>query len=176
MPPLLHKYWDELLLPVLRQDHPPTIPQAVIVQDQQVLLVQRDQPRFWELPGGNLLTGEAPEEAVLREVREETGVQVRIVELLGWYERTGFRAHRAPVYLCHPEHGQPRPGDDDIVQVQYFPLRTLPRGLGPWYRPILERDLPSLQPRPLQRTQRLGLRTVLHCVGLDLASRLGWLR
>ncbi len=173
MPGHFDKYWHDLLLPVLRRDCPPTIPQAVIVQDQHVLLVQRDKPRFWELPGGGLLPGEQPEEAVSREVREETGVQVRIVELLGWYERTGFRAHRAPVYLCQPESGQARPGDDDIVQVQYFPLHTLPRGLCPWYRPILERDLRSTQPRPLYQTQRLGLLTVLHCVGLDLASRLG---
>ncbi|MGE3535966.1 MAG: NUDIX hydrolase [Candidatus Tectimicrobiota bacterium] len=176
MPLSLAKYWYDLLLPVLRQERPPVIPQAVILQEQQVLLVQRDSPRFWELPGGSSLPGEAPETAVVREVREETGVQVRVIELLGWYERTGFRAHRAPVYLCQPEYGQPLPGDSDVRQVRYFPVQRLPWGLCPWYRSILARDLWSVQPRPLQQTQRLGWRTVLHCVGLDLASRLGVLR
>jgi ADP-ribose pyrophosphatase YjhB (NUDIX family) len=175
MPFQLHKYWHDLLMPVLRHDRPPTVPQAIVLQGQQVLLVQRDTPRFWELPGGSMAPGETVEETVIREVQEETGVHVEIVELLGWYERTGFRAHRSPVYICRPCSGQPQPQDDDTVQVQYFPLRALPRGLCPWHRVILERDLCSTQPRPLQHTQCLGLRTVVHCLGLDLASRLGLL-
>lgn len=171
----LHKYWHDLLSPVLRHDCPPTVPQAIVLQDQQVLLVQRDNPCFWELPGGSMTSGESAEETVVREVQEETGVHVEIVELLGWYERTGFRAHRSPVYVCRPYSGQPQLQDDDTVQVQYFPLHLLPHGLCPWYRVILERDLCSAQPRPLHHTQHLGLRTVLHCIGLDLASRLGLL-
>src|SRR5919204_3295552 len=171
----IHKYWHDLLMPVLRQDRPPTVPQAIVLQGQQVLLVKRDNPRFWELPGGGMAPGESAEETVVREVQEETGVRVEIVELLGWYERTGFRAHRAPVYVCRPYNSQPPPQDDDTVQVQYFPLHALPRGLCPWYRVILERDLFSPQPRPVQRTQHLGLRMVLYCLGLDLASRLGLL-
>jgi ADP-ribose pyrophosphatase YjhB (NUDIX family) len=172
----LRKYWHDLLIPVLRHDHPPTVPQAIVLQDQQVLLVQRDHPRFWELPGGGMAPGESAEETVVREVQEETGVRVEIVELLGWYERTGFRAHRSPVYVCRPCSGQPQLQDDDTMQVQYFPLHVLPHGLCPWYRVILEHDLLSAQPRPLHHTQHLGVGTVLHCLGLDLASRLGLLR
>lgn len=168
----LHKYWYDLLVPVLRQDRPPLVPQAIVLQDQQVLLVKRDNPRFWELPGGGMAPGETPEETVRREVQEETGVHVEIVELLGWYERTGFRAHRSPVYVCRPQSGPPQSQDDDTVQVRYFNLHTLPRGLCPWYRVILQRDLLSSHPRPLRQTQHLGLGTVLHCIGLDLASRL----
>lgn len=176
MPFQLHKYWRDLLIPVLRHDRPPTVPQAIVLQCQQVLLVQRDQPRFWELPGGGMAPGETAVETVVREVQEETGVRVEIVELLGWYERTGFRAHRSPVYVCRPYSGQPQAQDGDTRQVQYFPLHALPHGLCPWYRVILECDLCSPQPRPFQHTQHLGLRTVLHCIGLDLASRLGLLR
>ena len=146
-----HKYWRDLLMPVLRQDRPPTIPQAIVLQDQQVLLVQRDNPRFWELPGGGMVPGETPEATVVREVQEETGVQVEIIELLGWYERTGFRAHLSPVYVCRPQSGPPQAHDTDTVQVRYFPLHRLPRGLCPWYRSILQRDLPSPHPRPLRQ-------------------------
>ena len=171
----LYKYWHDLLSPVLRHDRPPTVPQAIVLQGQQVLLVQRDNPRFWGLPGGGMAPGESAAETVVREVQEETGVRVTIVELLGWYERTGFRAHRSPVYVCRPYSGQPQLQDDDTTQVQYFPLHPLPHGLCPWYGVILERDLLSAQPRPLQHTQHLGLWMVLHCLGLDLASRLGLL-
>ena len=54
MPLQLHTYWHDLLVPVLRHDSPPTVPQAVVLQGQQVLLVKRDSLRFWELPGGNI--------------------------------------------------------------------------------------------------------------------------
>jgi len=120
----LHKYWRDLLMPVLRQEQPPTVPQAIVLQDQQVLLVQRDHPRFWELPGGGMAPGETPEETVVREVWEETSVRVEVVELLGWYERTGFRAHCAPVYVCRPHSGPPQAQDADTVQARYFPHST----------------------------------------------------
>jgi 8-oxo-dGTP pyrophosphatase MutT (NUDIX family) len=136
-----------------------------------VLLVQRDNPLLWELPGGGILPGEHPETTLCREVQEETGVCVEIVELLGWYERTGFRAHRSPVYLCHPVGGQLRPQAEEAVMVRFFPLQALPRGLFPWYRPILQQDLVSPELHPLQRTQHLGIRMVLHCVALDLGNR-----
>ena len=168
----LQKYWHDIVAPMVRQEPPPTVPQAVVLHEQQVLLVQRDTPRLWELPGGGILPGEHPETTVLREVQEETGVCVEIVELLGWYERTGFRAHRAPVYLCHPVGGHLRPQEEEAVTVRFFSLQALPRGLFPWYRPILHQDLVSLEPRPLQRTQHLGIGMVLRCLALDLGNRL----
>jgi 8-oxo-dGTP pyrophosphatase MutT (NUDIX family) len=172
----LFKYWRDILLPILCCDPPPIIPQAVVLRDECVLLVQRDSPRLWELPGGSMAPGETPEQTVLREVREEAGFEVVIVDLLGWYERTGFRAHRSPVYLCHPTGGRLPTQDDDTVTMRFFPLQRLPRTMFPWYRPILQRDLHSTQTRPLYRAQRLGVWTLLQCTGLDLASRCGWSR
>jgi len=173
MPWQLHTYWHDLLAPVLRQEPPPTIPQAIVLQGTEVLLVQRATPRFWELPGGSMAAGETPEETVIREVWEETGVCVVIVEMLGWYERTGFRAHHSPVYICCPQSPLRQTLDADTLRAQYFPLQQLPRGLCPWYRVMLQQDMVSCAPRPLRHTQHLGLRTVAHCLGLDLGSRCG---
>ena len=59
---------------------------AAILVDHKVLLVKRVKtanflPNFYELPGGRLEFGESPEEAVIREVREETGLEVEIFEI-----------------------------------------------------------------------------------------------
>jgi ADP-ribose pyrophosphatase YjhB (NUDIX family) len=171
----LHKYWQDILLPIVRRDAPPTIPQAVVIQAQQVLLVKRDNPALWELPGGGIMGAESPEETVQREVREETGITVEVLELLGWYERTGFRPHYAPVYVCRPLAGSLRPHAEEALSVRYFPLHALPRSLFPWYKSILQVDLYSATPRPVQRRQHVGLRTLCHCLTLDIGSRLGWL-
>jgi 8-oxo-dGTP pyrophosphatase MutT (NUDIX family) len=168
----LRKYWNDIIAPVLRFEQAPTIPQAVVLQEQHVLLVKRDNPMLWELPGGGLLPGETPEDAIVREVYEETGIRIKIVSLLGWYSRTGFRAHLSPIYICHPISGEPILHSEDVIQVHYFPLHSLPRGQFPWYRPILQHDLLSSELRPLRRTQHLGIGTVLHCILLDLACRL----
>jgi ADP-ribose pyrophosphatase YjhB (NUDIX family) len=52
---------------------------------QKVLLTRRTDNGRWCLPGGQMEAGESVLEACAREVREETGLQVRIVRLLGVY-------------------------------------------------------------------------------------------
>ena len=173
MPLKLRKYWSDILRPALARQDPPIVPQAIVLRGQEVLLVKRDSPALWELPGGGILSGETSEDATRREVEEETGVRVEILELLGWYERTGFRAHRSPVFICRPLQATLRPCTEDVVDARYFPLTDLPRAMFPWYLPILRTDIAGPGPRPLRRRQHLGLFVVLHCVWLDAGSRLG---
>jgi 8-oxo-dGTP diphosphatase len=172
----LRKYWSEILRPAFSRDEPPIIPQAIVLRGQEVLLVKRDSPALWELPGGGVRAGEAFEDAACREVEEETGVRIAIVELLGWYERTGFRAHRSPVFICRPVHASPRRPSEDVVDARYFPLTDLPQAIFPWYRTVLGNDMMVAKPRPLQRRQHLGLSVVLECVWLDARARMGLIR
>ena len=51
----------------------------------RVLLCHRTDRDLWNLPGGRVGPGEAPWEAVVREVREEVGLEVRVEKLLGVY-------------------------------------------------------------------------------------------
>jgi ADP-ribose pyrophosphatase YjhB (NUDIX family) len=59
---------------------------AVFDESGRLLLIQRADTGAWAMPGGAAEVGETPAEAVAREVREETGLEVRAVQLLGIYD------------------------------------------------------------------------------------------
>ncbi len=63
---------------------------AYITNDQgQVLLVQTNHRQdTWELPGGQVEEGETLEEAVVREVEEESGIEIRVRGVSGVYQNT----------------------------------------------------------------------------------------
>jgi ADP-ribose pyrophosphatase YjhB (NUDIX family) len=167
------KYWTDLIKPALLGKTIPIIPQAVVLRHEEILLVKRDNPQLWELPGGGVLSGETIEDAVRREVQEEAGIAIEIVEFLGWYERTGFRAHRSPTYVCRSISGNLVSTAEDVIDVRYFPLKDLPKNIFPWFRPLLSNDVNSARSSPLKRTQHLGCSVVLRCIGLDVGGRLG---
>ena len=64
---------------------------AVITDDAgRVLLCQQSQGhRLWGLPGGKVRDGESPIHAVIRDIREETGMETELIELVGMYQLTG---------------------------------------------------------------------------------------
>lgn len=59
---------------------------ALIVQQQKVLAVRRSETMplsgFWEFPGGKLEIGESPEDCIVREIREELGVDIVVLDAL----------------------------------------------------------------------------------------------
>ncbi len=58
---------------------------GICIKDDAVLLVDqsfKDMPRFWSLPGGKVEEGEELHEAIIREIKEETGIDVVVERLL----------------------------------------------------------------------------------------------
>ncbi|WP_243545816.1 A/G-specific adenine glycosylase [Pseudodesulfovibrio tunisiensis] len=80
-------------------------------------------PGLWEFPGGVLEDGETPELAVVREYREETGLEVRPVEKIG-VVRYGYTKYRVTMhgYFCLPVHdGEPAPDFRAAVDGKFVP-------------------------------------------------------
>lgn len=57
-------------------------------EDNRVLFCLRNDYDMWNLPGGALEKGESPWEGVIREVKEETGLDVKVIRLAGIYSKT----------------------------------------------------------------------------------------
>ena len=102
-----------------RPETPALTADAVILDSQRgVVLVRRAHPPFqggWALPGGFVEVGETTAAACVREAREETGLEVEPIELLGVYSEPGRdpRGHTvSAVYLCRVTGGELRGGDD----------------------------------------------------------------
>lgn len=60
---------------------------GVILRDAQgrILLEKRSDNGMWGIPGGGIDPGESVQEAALREIKEETGLTIRIIKLIGVY-------------------------------------------------------------------------------------------
>ncbi len=106
---------------------------ALVERDGQVLLVRRAvDPKlgFWCLPAGYVEYDEGPITAVLREVREETGLMVRVTGLLAAYHvRSDPRGMGVIlVYRAVPRAGELAPGDD-ASEAAYFAPNEIPHEL-----------------------------------------------
>ena len=103
---------------------------SLVFRDGQVLLARRGntpQQGFWTLPGGFVDAGEDPARAAERECLEETGLTVRVTELIdilsGQEHPRG--AHILIVYRAEILSGEAQPGDD-ADRVGFFELNDLP--------------------------------------------------
>jgi 8-oxo-dGTP diphosphatase len=92
-----------------------------------VLVERRYEPLGYALPGGFVEVGETVEKAVLREVKEETGLDAQIVKLLGVYSEPNRdpRFHVVSVVFVLDAYGEPK-GGDDAKKAVVFPLEDLP--------------------------------------------------
>lgn len=126
---------------------------ALIFDGERVLLAHRRAIDWWNLPGGALDPGETVDEALRREVREETGLHVEVGQLVGVYSKPLKQeivlSFRCQVSADPPEHIR----DDDIDESRYFALQALPARILPKHRERIT-DALLKQEQAIVRAQR----------------------
>ena len=159
--------WWGLVAPRTTERRPLVVIQGVVETEAGILLAVRGDLRGWELPGGTLEEGESPEQALRREFREETGLEIEVVRHVGDYHRSGFRPHTARVYQCRATGGRLRTSDESRA-LRSFPRDRLPETLFPWYRvPIDDARLSE----PADRSDHQGLQNIREAIRIDLRMR-----
>ena len=105
---------------------------AACIRDEEgrVLLVRRsDGDNLWSLPGGGMELGERAAETVVREVREEIGLEVEPVALIGVYSSpeyvfgypNGDQVQPVIVFFeCRVVGGELEPDQEEILEGRYF--------------------------------------------------------
>ncbi len=97
-----------------------TVRAVIFNPDGKLLLIERRKlgEHYFVLPGGHVVDHEIPKEAILREVKEETGLTVTVVKLL--YNGIDSFGNEQKIYLCHYYGGEPQlPYDSQEGQVDH---------------------------------------------------------
>jgi mutator protein MutT len=107
---------------------------AVIIEDDRVALVRRGRPPAygeWSLPGGAVEPGETMEEAVVREVAEEIGLRVEVVEIVAvldrifWDQEGEVQYHYVLIdFLCRKTGGKLK-ASSDVISCSQVPFSAL---------------------------------------------------
>ncbi len=108
----------------------PVAADALLVEGNKVLLIRRGREPFlgkWAIPGGFLEENETLEECCVREAKEETNLEVKIVKLLGVYSNPSRDPRKTvgAVFICKRVSGEIK-GGDDAAEAKWFPLDKLP--------------------------------------------------
>jgi ADP-ribose pyrophosphatase YjhB (NUDIX family) len=103
---------------------------GAVVHEGRILLVRRASRRGrgnWQVPGGFIEPDETVEQAVLREVAEESGVTAEVEGLLGLRNRYDPDVGNSLyiVMLLRPLSGEPKPDGKEVDRAQYFTLEEI---------------------------------------------------
>jgi 8-oxo-dGTP diphosphatase len=109
----------------------PTVDCVIELPGERIVLIRRANPPVgWALPGGFVDEGEPLHAAAVREVKEETGLDVELVEQFFTYSdpKRDPRKHTLSTVYIGKAAGEPR-GSDDAAEARAFKVDALPKDL-----------------------------------------------
>ncbi|NUM44163.1 MAG: NUDIX domain-containing protein [Anaerolineales bacterium] len=120
----------------------------------QILLNQRRDNQRWNLPGGRVEAGELPNETVVRETLEETGLQVEVDNFVGFYAKEG-ESDFVITFQCHIIGGEIQLSTAETLDCRYFSINELPSNIHPYH---IWRIFDAIKkaPRPIFTRQSLS--------------------
>lgn len=133
--------------------------EAVIVQEDQIMLIRRNDNGLWAVPGGLVEVGETLAQAAQRELWEETGLHGQVTKLLGifdsrlWHSKTKAHLYHA-IFLAETIDFVPKTSNE-ATEIAFFGENNLPE-LSPGHHlrvPLLFKILRGEIPAPYFDTQ-----------------------
>jgi 8-oxo-dGTP diphosphatase len=114
-----------------------TVAAIIEFPDNRILLVKRGTVVFkgyWALPGGRVDPGETVEQTVVREIKEETGLEVEIAMKIGEYHERGVQDgieydYYPACFLVKPIGGKLKRDEEEIEQIELFDFHEIPERL-----------------------------------------------
>ncbi len=98
-------------------------------KDERVLLCHRRDHDLWNLPGGGVEVGESPWDALIREIKEETGLEAKPVHLTGVYSKPD-KNEIVLSFACQIEGGEIAL-TDEADKIEYFEVEQIPKNISP---------------------------------------------
>ncbi|EKE11317.1 MAG: NUDIX hydrolase [uncultured bacterium] len=97
-----------------------------IIRDEKnrILFVLRNDYDLWNLPGGGLEKGESPWEGVIREIKEETGLNAEVIRLIGVYSKPD-KDEVVFSFECKVIDGE-LTLNEEAKDIRYFPFNEIP--------------------------------------------------
>lgn len=111
-----------------------TVDAVIIYEKENIILIRRKNPPFqgeYALPGGFVDIGETVENGCIREAKEETNINVKIIKMIGVFSepKRDPRGHTVTVaFLCEPltENEVPK-AQDDAATLEIVPISNVPK-------------------------------------------------
>jgi ADP-ribose pyrophosphatase YjhB (NUDIX family) len=116
---------------------------VMLVRAGEVLLVRQTYMDGWFIPGGGILRGETLDQAARREVREEVRAELKSLRLVGVYSNFEEWKSDHNVLFYSDDFTLAGGHDQEVAEMRFFPLDSLPSGLWPGHRRRLEEYLYS---------------------------------
>lgn len=123
---------------------------GIILNEKKEVLLQlrgkkaRNERGLWKLPGGQIEYGETAEEALKREIKEELGIEIKIIKQFFCFDEILNNENQhwlTPLYLCQIKKGKPKILEPEkIEKIAWFSLKNLPKNLAFGTKEVLKKN------------------------------------